>query len=49
MKDQQERISHEMRLARQFDGPHVWNTASAVARLYQPESRWTLFLRWLMV
>lgn len=49
MKNNQERISHEMRLARQFDGPHYWNTAAAVARLYRSESRWTLFVRWLMV
>lgn len=45
--DQQERLAHEMRLARIFDGPHFWNTADAVKGLYRPESLRVRLVRWL--
>lgn len=45
--DQQERISHEMSLARVFDGDHFWNTASAVRDLYVVDSLPIRILRWL--
>lgn len=40
-------LSHEMRMSAWYDGPHYWNTATAVSRLYVPTSRWARFVRWI--
>lgn len=40
-------LTREMRLAAWYDGKHYWNTATAVDRLYVPESRWARLVRWL--
>jgi hypothetical protein len=45
--DQQTRVSETMRIARLFDGHYCWNTATSVARLYEPATRWAAIVRWV--
>lgn len=40
-------LVREMHLSQVFDGKHYWNSASAVERLYEPESMWARFRAWL--